>query len=446
MKTVKLIGVAGALTLALGMTVGCANNSNPGGGTTAPVSTSGNDSGGKKAAAVEVTLMTWESQEMNNKIMASMKKFEEQNPGITVKMVPAPLKDYGIKINEMIAAKKAPDIFMTGNDMELQNGAKGLLYDWSAQASSDKAFMDGFYAGVTDSWKWNNKLYGLPGLLNTYGVFYNKKMFKDAGLQEPKTGWTYDEFFNDMAKLASNKGGMQQYGYYGRPDPFNISLYSVSAGGASFTDSIVNPTKVEVSPQYVEGVKKYQKAIAEGSMMPPTIDASNVMASFKDGKIPMTMQGQWVADDLIRNAPNLEWGFAPQPVVKTQAEIYDAVGFCSPAAIKNPDAVWKVLKYLESTMYQEVLPSTPVAPAAYKSATSAYFDTLKKAGHQDLADGIDYILKSPSIQPVRFVTSWAGKANPFIDSVWNNVLGGKGGEKELKDMADKVNKVIASSK
>ncbi|KQX46926.1 ABC transporter substrate-binding protein [Paenibacillus sp. Root444D2] len=443
MKAVKMVSLAGALTLALGTAAGCSNSTVSSGGTTTSAPTSGNDS---KAATTEVTLMTWESQAMNDKIMASMKKFEEKNPGITVKLLPAPLQDYGIKINEMMAAKQAPDIFMTGNDMTLQNGTKGLLYDWSAKASSDKDFMNGFYPGVVDSWKSNNKLYGLPGLLNTYGVFYNKKLFKDAGLPDPKQGWTYDEFFGDMAKLTSNKGGVQQYGYYGRPDAFNMSLYSVSAGGAPFTDSIVNPTKVEVSPQFIEGVKKYQKAIADKSMIPPTFDQSGVMASFKDGKVAMTMQGQWVADDLIRNAPNLEWGYAPQPVVKTQSEIYDAVGWCSPATIKNPDAVWKVLMYLDSSMYQEVLPSTPVAPAAYKSAAGAYFDTLKKAGHPDLADGIDYILKSPNIQPVRFLTTWSGKAGPFIDAVWNNVLSGKAGEAELKDTVDKVNKVIASSK
>ena len=70
----------------------------------------------------------------------------------------------------------------------------------------------------------------------------------------------------------------------------------------------------------------------------------------------MTLQGQWVADDLIRTAPKeLEWGYVPMPVVNSQTEIYDAVGWSSPATLKNPEAVWKVLKYLDSKMYEEVL-------------------------------------------------------------------------------------------
>jgi len=402
---------------------------------------------GSKGKQVEVTMITWESAEMNDKIMAAMKNFEQENPDIKVKLIPTPLDNYGVKINGMLTAKKAPDIFMTGNDMLLDNASKGLLYDWTSMAEQDKEFMDGFYKGVVDSWHYDGKLVGLPGLLNTYGIFYNKKAFKDAGLTEPKIGWTYDEFFSDMEKLSSKEGGVDQFGYYAPLDPFYVSLYSVSAGGAPFADAIISPTKVEISDKFVEGVEKYKNAIASGHMNPPTFDLTNVMSSFKQGKVPMTLQGQWVADDLIRTAPkDLEWGFVPMPVVNGQTEIYDAVGWCSPTTVENPEAVWKVLKYLDSKMYEEVLPKTPVAPAAYQASSSAYFDALKAAGHPEIGEGIDHILKSPSTQPVRFLATWTGKANPFIEASWKNVLMGRAPVTELNTMADKINKVISEAK
>ncbi|GIP01723.1 ABC transporter substrate-binding protein [Paenibacillus lautus] len=407
---------------------------------------SGQDNAGS-GKPVEVTMITWESAAMNEKIMASMKKFEEENPDIKVKLIPTPLDNYGVKINGMITAKKAPDIFMTGNDMLLDNAGKGLLYDWTELATQDKAFMEGFYEGVVDSWYYDGKLVGLPGLLNTYGIFYNKKSFQEAGLPEPKIGWTYDEFFAAMEKLSSNQGGVQQFGYYAPLDPFHVSLYSVSAGGAPFADAIINPTKVEISDQFREGVEKYKSAIANGYMNPPTFDLTNAMSSFKQGKVPMTLQGQWVADDLIRTAPKeLEWGYAPMPVVNSQTEIYDAVGWSSPATLKNPEAVWKVLKYLDSKMYEEVLPSTPVAPAAYQASSAAYYDALKAAGHPEVGEGLDHILKSPNTQPVRFLSTWAGKAYPFIEASWKNILMGKAPITELDVMAEKINNVITTGK
>lgn len=407
---------------------------------------SGQDNAGS-GKPVEVTMITWESAAMNEKIMASMKKFEEENPDIKVKLIPTPLDNYGVKINGMITAKKAPDIFMTGNDMLLDNAGKGLLYDWTELATQDKAFMEGFYEGVVDSWYYDGKLVGLPGLLNTYGIFYNKKSFQESGLPEPKIGWTYDEFFAAMEKLSSNQGGVQQFGYYAPLDPFHVSLYSVSAGGAPLADAIINPTKVEISDQFREGVEKYKSAIANGYMNPPTFDLTNAMSSFKQGKVPMTLQGQWVADDLIRTAPKeLEWGYAPMPVMNSQTEIYDAVGWSSPATLKNPEAVWKVLKYLDSKMYEEVLPSTPVAPAAYQASSAAYYDALKAAGHPEVGEGLDHILKSPNTQPVRFLSTWAGKAYPFIEASWKNILMGKAPITELDVMAEKINNVITTGK
>ncbi|MEC0306110.1 sugar ABC transporter substrate-binding protein [Paenibacillus lautus] len=436
-----------ALLLFSSLLAACGGNSGGGSGSASPGNTpSGEDNAGSKKP-VEVTMITWESAAMNEKIMASMKKFEEDNPDIKVKLIPTPLDNYGVKINGMITAKKAPDIFMTGNDMLLDNAGKGLLYDWTELATQDKAFMEGFYEGVVDSWYYEGKLVGLPGLLNTYGIFYNKKSFQDAGLPEPKIGWTYDEFFTAMEKLSSNQGGVQQFGYYAPLDPFHVSLYSVSAGGAPFADAIINPTKVEISDPFREGVEKYKAAIANGYMNPPTFDLTNAMSSFKQGKVPMTLQGQWVADDLIRTAPKeLEWGYVPMPVVNSQTEIYDAVGWSSPATLKNPEAVWKVLKYLDSKMYEEVLPSTPVAPAAYQASSAAYYEALKKAGHPEVGEGLDHILKSQNTQPVRFLSTWAGKAYPFIEASWKNILMGKAPITELDVMAEKINKVITTGK
>jgi len=425
----------------------CGGNGGGGSGSAESGNTPSGQDNAESGKPVEVTMITWESAAMNEKIMASMKKFEEENPDIKVKLIPTPLDNYGVKINGMITAKKAPDIFMTGNDMLLDNAGKGLLYDWTELATQDKAFMEGFYEGVVDSWYYDGKLVGLPGLLNTYGIFYNKKSFQEAGLPEPKIGWTYDEFFAAMEKLSSNQGGVQQFGYYAPLDPFHVSLYSVSAGGAPFADAIINPTKVEISDQFSEGVEKYKSAIANGYMNPPTFDLTNAMSSFKQGKVPMTLQGQWVADDLIRTAPKeLEWGYAPMPAVNSQTEIYDAVGWSSPATLKNPEAVWKVLKYLDSKMYEEVLPSTPVAPAAYQASSAAYYDALKAAGHPEVGEGLDHILKSPNTQPVRFLSTWAGKAYPFIEASWKNILMGKAPITELDVMAEKINNVITTGK
>ena len=97
------------------------------------------------AKSVTVTFMTWESDAMNKVLLGSFKQFEAENPGIKVKLVPSPLKDYGAKIKQMLSAGKAPDIYQTGNDWVLQFGKLGYLYNWTKLASKDGSFLKNYY-------------------------------------------------------------------------------------------------------------------------------------------------------------------------------------------------------------------------------------------------------------------------------------------------------------
>jgi multiple sugar transport system substrate-binding protein len=395
-------------------------------------------------AQTEVTFMTWESQAMNEKLLASFAQFSKDNPDVKVTLIPSPLTDYGTKLNQMIAAKEAPDVFMSGNDWALQNMQLGLTYNWTPYA--DKDFLSHFYPGAVENWTVDGKLAGLPGLMNCYGIFYNKKLLKEAGVAEPKTGWTYDQVFAAARKLAKTVGGVKRYGLYGSWDAFAFGVYSVSAGGAPFADGIVKVTKVVADAKYKDGLLKYIALLKDGVATPPTMDLGNVTAQFMQGQIPMMIYGQWAADELIRNGPkDLEWGYAPSPIVKAQVSIFDAVGWASPAAIKNPAAVWKVIKYIDTKSYEIVLPSTPVAPAAYKDSSAAYFAKLKELGHGDVAASLDYMLSAPSKQPIRFNQTWAGDANKFIGTVWNDVVMGKQPIAKIDEMVKSINAVIAQN-
>ncbi|MEI0736233.1 extracellular solute-binding protein [Paenibacillus sp. JTLBN-2024] len=355
----------------------------------------------------------------------------------------------------MLTAKKAPDIFMTGNDMLLDNASKGLLYDWTPMAEQDKEFMDGFYKGVVDSWQFDGKLVGLPGLLNTYGIFYNKKSVQGRGPDGAENRLDVRRIFRghgEALEQGRRRGSVRLL--RSARSVLRLFVFGIRRR-APFADAIISPSKVEISDKFVEGVEKYKNAIASGHMNPPTFDLTNVMSSFKQGKVPMTLQGQWVADDLIRTAPkDLEWGFVPMPVVNGQTEIYDAVGWCSLTTIEHPEAVWKVLKYLDSKMYEEVLPKTPVAPAAYQASSAAYFDALKAAGHPEVGEGIDHILEIPEHAAGPFPGDLDGESESVHRSLLEKRPDGQsadhraehdGGQNQQSDFRSKVSALALSA-
>ncbi len=433
MKNWKSLGLTGVALLMAGIT-------------SSPVFATGATVHAKHSSQpVTVTLLTWENPQTNQQIMLSMAKFEKANPGIKIQLVPSPLQDYGTKLNSMIAAGQAPDIFELGNDNEQQWGAQGLLYNYLPQAKQIPGFLNHFYPGAVVNWEANGALYGLPSLMNVYGIFYNKTLFEKAHIPFPNNGWTYQEMFNDAQKLSGTVDGIHQYGLYNTPDqPFNLGVYAFSAGGMPFANSITNATFVTAGPQFVQGLKLFQKYIKSGAVTGPNFSNGNDESLFLEGKLPMWAAGQWNAEQMVGpGAPkNLNWGFVANPIVKRPSTIYDCVGWASPKNVKNPAAVFKVIQYLDTTQYAQSLPGAPVAPPAYKPSSGPYYHVLLASGHKDIVAGMNWMLDAPGKQPVRFLETWANQANQFISADWNNLLTDQTPISTLQQMTTQINSVI----
>lgn len=432
----RTLHAAGALLVAGGLLA-----------TSACGGSSGKEAGGKTT----VTVMTWESNATNQLIDKALAGFSD--PGITVKRIDTPNGNYGDKLASLTQAKKLPDLFWCGNDTELQYTGQGLLTDWSEKLSGSGSGSADFTTGsfvptAMKNWKTaDGKIGGVPSLMNTYGIWYDIDAFKAAGISVPAAGWTWDEMYAAADKLHKKgaKYGLVADAMTGLDAPFSLSLYSLSAGGAPFADSVNQPTKVTADATYTEGVGKLVAGIKSGAVAPPGYDISNQQSLFAAGQIPMLWSGQWLAAGFLTDKPKIKYGFAPLPQVGKAATLYDAVGICTPSYTQNADATFKVLKYLDSTVWTKVLPDSPVAVPAYTAAQDAYFDALGKAGLTTVASTVKADLDAPLTMGVRFTTQWASQSNDLITAYWPDILQGKKPLSDLQTMTDKINDVIKSN-
>ena len=54
----------------------------------------------------------------------------------------------------------------------------------------------------------NGEVYAIPKDFDTIAVWYNKKIFDDAGVEYPKDGWTWDEMIETARKLTDSDKGI----------------------------------------------------------------------------------------------------------------------------------------------------------------------------------------------------------------------------------------------
>ncbi|MGH0053592.1 MAG: ABC transporter substrate-binding protein [Sphaerochaetaceae bacterium] len=159
--------------------------------------------------------------------------FEEKHPDITIEWVTAP---YGEIVNQVV------NMAGGGNKVDAIFGeidwVPGLVDAGLAAPIGDilsDAFINDFYPDVLKSFEVEGTPYGIPLYVSPYVLYYNKDLFKQAGLDPEKPPRTYDEMLGYAEKLSQLKDANGNKVY-----AFGQTTASVPVSGASLTAMIFN--------------------------------------------------------------------------------------------------------------------------------------------------------------------------------------------------------------
>lgn len=112
-------------------------------------------------------------------------EFEQANPGVTVEVTGYQNEDLQrTLIPNALQAGDAPDVFQVwpGGEVRAQAEA-GYLKDLTEPLADEIAA----YGGVVKPWEVDGKQYGIPFSFGITGIWYNKNLFEQAGIDETPT-------------------------------------------------------------------------------------------------------------------------------------------------------------------------------------------------------------------------------------------------------------------
>jgi ABC-type glycerol-3-phosphate transport system substrate-binding protein len=167
-----------------------------------------------KAGAVQTGKVSFYTIDEWTKIPALMPyfkqltdRFAQENPGSEAVVLSDPFGTWMNKILVMFAAGNAPDVVLNGGMFPSLANA-GYLIDMTPLF--DKAFFDDFPQAALATFNWKGKLQGsLPFTLDPKVLYYNKDLFRKAGLDPEKPPVTWDDFKADAKALSA----IGVYGY-----------------------------------------------------------------------------------------------------------------------------------------------------------------------------------------------------------------------------------------
>lgn len=274
----------------------------------APQSGGGGDDG--ESQSIKYLIEEPEDAEAIDALEKHVAEFEEES-GITVEIDTLPLDTMRTVLQTQLRSGEGPDVFGWGSGPGFGGAlAKaGLVQDLTqAYEDYDWQIFDSAKERVTV----DGKLYGVPGELETIGIFYNKDIFAELGLEEPQSISDLQAASDTIAEAGMIPMAVgDKEGWEGG---HLLSMALSSAVGSSGMEALLAGEETWDSPEVVEALEFWRTAEQEGHLpkSPTSVDYDNSLSLYYSGDAAMVPTGSWLVGEIDDNT-DFETGYIPFP-------------------------------------------------------------------------------------------------------------------------------------
>ncbi|MGW7819737.1 extracellular solute-binding protein [Streptomyces puniciscabiei] len=394
-------------------------------GVTALSGCGGDSDGGSSSGTTTIEWWNISTTQPTKTVWAGLaKKFEAQNPKVKLKIVQLENDAYKSKMTALIASGKLPDIFHTwGGGVLKQQVDAGLVEDLTDRT---KPWADGLLSVAKQPYLIDDKLYGIPFDIGMIGFWYNKALFKRAGISTPPTTWS--GFLDAVKKLKS--AGITPLALAGKESWTGMYYWAYLAMRTAGVDALqkADEKKDFTDAGFVQAgqhlkdlvdLQPFQKGFLGAAYSSPTGQAATV----GNGKAAMELMGQWapVVEADAGKGLGANLGFFPFPEVEGGAgKITEVFGGGGGHALRKgaPQAAVDFLKFFASEVTDKEL--------------------VKRTGVLPLVPAAESVLTDPNLKAVQAQLKGATGFQLYLDQAYAPALG--------QQVNDSVAGLIAGSK
>lgn len=321
------------------------------------------------AAKTKVQVISWWSDEKGGMLGALKDACEKANPNIEIEYIKVPGQEYYTKLLTMIASGNVPDIAMLGNNWLAPYASKNALEPLDRLISSNKFPMKDMYPAVQGCLKYNGKIYALPRDTTGNVLYYNTKMFDQAGVKYPTANWKWSDFLAAAKALTKVENGKTvQWGFYF--DTYADGWYHwLLTNGASFVNAKYNKSTIG-SPAAVETLKFLSDLMSKYKVAPNTGEAQGLAGEegvFLSQQTAMYIGGESRATNFYKE-PKLRWDIAPIPYNKVKtSRVWTNLWVVPKGNGKRLSTIWKVLSFYGGPEGQKIAAKYNSGVPAFKS-------------------------------------------------------------------------------
>jgi len=311
--------------------------------------------------------------------------FQRRHPDIKVRTLLSggnPLQHMSI----YCAGGKCPDVLMAWDLTYAGLAARGVLLDLNTMLAQDKVFTadvkaDGIRS-LYDTFTFYGGQYALPEQWSGNFLYYNKKLFAEAGVRSPPgrwdQPWSFGEFL-DVAKALTKRdrsGRVSQWGYVDSWVAFYAAGLFGMNNGVPWCTPRMNPTHLNFDNEaFLEGIQFYADLAHKHRVAPTSSDTQSMstMDLFTSGRAAMALGGHWryqtvdLAKDLDFDVTVLPTG----PKGRAARSNIGTTGLAIAASSPRKQQAWEFVKFATGPVGQAVTAKSGLFVPVLRSAIAS---------------------------------------------------------------------------
>lgn len=263
-------------------------------------------------AEVQLRLFVYDGNEALTVLHQVVRDFEKVHPSVRVKLESASFDVYFQKLLASYAAHTAPDVAMLDPQSFQRFAKRGALLPLNQLCQETPGFtLNDYYPEVLAAHRYHGELYCLPRDIAPMGlIFYNKRLFREAGLPLPDGTWTWSfspnsgdgpqDFTFCMQQLTKidDQGKVKQWGFAPTYTGAFAEMMAYTQG-ARLANGFEDFTRLTYSdPRVVKAYDFISDLSSKKHWMPSQNDLTSVVQStavdlFISQRVAMYLSGIW---------------------------------------------------------------------------------------------------------------------------------------------------------
>jgi multiple sugar transport system substrate-binding protein len=329
-----------------------------------------------------------------------------------------------------IASGNVPDLVLWDRWQTAKYGRRGALQQIDSWAARDGVDLGDFYAEAVREMSVGEQTFGLPLIVDTRAIFYNKAHLDEAGIRPPTT-WA--ELADAAEALTVREGGRLKRAGFEIQDVGLFSMWLGQAGGR-LLDPSQRYTAFD-SPQGLEVLELWDDLLHERKVY--ELGFSDGIDAFAQGAVSIKYDGPW-------NLPTwdavdgLEFGVVPAVVGPRgdSGASMGGFGLVVPTDAPCPEGAWELMKWWavdqeNSLAFAEISKNIPANVEASRRAVDAVDDRFAP-----MVETLEVAKVRPPVPGYSDVETLA--LIPALQQVMSGTLGGPAALADAAAQGDRI--------